>query len=98
MWPPRGRSDPPIKTISANGGFGTSVITAITAQNTQEVIAAQQIPNDLIKAQFNAIFSDFDISAIKTGMLANASVINSVAECIKKYKCNNNKQRNIFKN
>jgi len=77
-----------LKTISANGGFGTSVITAITAQNTQEVIAAQQIPNDLIKAQFNAVFSDFDISAIKTGMLANASVINSVAECIKKYKCN----------
>ena len=78
-----------LKAISANGGFGTSVITAITAQNTKEVVEAQQISIRLIKSQFDAIFSDFNISAIKTGMLANVSVINIVAELIKRYKCNN---------
>jgi hydroxymethylpyrimidine/phosphomethylpyrimidine kinase len=78
-----------LKAISANGGFGTSVITAITAQNTKEVVKAQQISIRLIKSQFDAIFSDFNISAIKTGMLANVSVINIVAELIKRYKCNN---------
>ena len=78
-----------LKAISANGGFGTSVITAITAQNTKKVVEAQQISIRLIKSQFDAIFSDFNISAIKTGMLANVSVINIVAELIKRYKCNN---------
>lgn len=78
-----------LKAISANGGFGTSVITAITAQNTKEVVEAQQISIRLIKSQFDAIFSDFNISAIKTGMLANVPVINIVAELIKRYKCNN---------
>ena len=76
-----------LKAISANGGFGTSVITAITAQNTIEVVDAQQISIELIKSQFDAVFSDFNVSAIKTGMLANASVINIVADLIKRSKC-----------
>jgi hydroxymethylpyrimidine/phosphomethylpyrimidine kinase len=69
-----------IKTMQANGVFAASVVTAVTAQNTVEVRAASEIPHDLIRAQLEAVFDDFDISAAKTGMLASAGVIETVAD------------------
>ncbi len=61
-----------LKAISANGGYGASVITAITAQNTRGVTAAAEVDLDLIRAQADAVFDDLRVAAVKTGMLASA--------------------------
>ncbi|MFO8233384.1 MAG: bifunctional hydroxymethylpyrimidine kinase/phosphomethylpyrimidine kinase [Longimonas sp.] len=68
-----------LKSMEANGVFGTSVITAITAQNTTAVTDAQPVALDLISAQLEAVLSDFPVAAIKTGMLATADIIERVA-------------------
>ena len=74
-----------IKSMQANGVFATSVITAITAQNTQAVTNAMDIPLDMIAAQIDAVFDDFDIQATKTGMLSSAEIIALVAEKVKQW-------------
>jgi hydroxymethylpyrimidine/phosphomethylpyrimidine kinase len=68
-----------LKTFHAHGVFGTSVLTAITAQNTVAVTRAYDLPLDLIDAQLDAVFDDFDISAAKTGMLSSAGIVKTVA-------------------
>ncbi len=68
-----------IKAMQANGVFATSVITAITAQNTQAVTRAMDVPLDIIEAQIDAVFDDFKIGAVKTGMLSSAAIIETVA-------------------
>lgn len=68
-----------IKAMQANGVFAASVITAITAQNTQAVTASLALPVDLIKAQIDAVMSDLTVEAVKTGMLATAPIIEAVA-------------------
>lgn len=68
-----------IKAMQANGVFAASVITAITAQNTQAVTASLALPIDLIKAQIDAVMSDLTVEAVKTGMLATAPIIEAVA-------------------
>ena len=74
-----------LRSISANGGFGASVLTAITAQNTQAVTMAEELGPQLIEAQFDAVFSDITVSAAKTGMLASTTVIQAVAGGLRKY-------------
>ena len=74
-----------IKSIHANGGFGLSVITSVTAQNTHEVTRAFDLPTDLIDAQIDAIFSDFEVAALKTGMLSSAKIVDAVAEKLHEY-------------
>ena len=64
-----------IKAISANGGYAMSVVTAVTAQNTRGVTMAHSLPTSLIRAQFEAIFDDFDVAAVKTGMLASIDIV-----------------------
>ena len=54
-----------LKSFSALGVYGASVITAVTAQNTQEVIAIHGIPNEIVSAQIKAVFSDIHIDALK---------------------------------
>ena len=71
-----------IKSMEANGVFATSVLTAITAQNTQAVTAAFDLPIDLIEAQIEAVFSDFQIGAVKTGMLSSVAIIQAVVKKI----------------
>jgi hydroxymethylpyrimidine/phosphomethylpyrimidine kinase len=71
-----------LKAISANGGYGASVITAITAQNTRGVTAALEIDLELIRAQADAVFGDLRVAAVKTGMLASAAVIETVARVL----------------
>jgi hydroxymethylpyrimidine/phosphomethylpyrimidine kinase len=71
-----------LKTFAAYGVYGTSAITAITAQNTRGVTAVFPLPADLVTAQIEAIVSDIGVDAIKTGMLANAAIVEAVAAAV----------------
>jgi hydroxymethylpyrimidine/phosphomethylpyrimidine kinase len=68
-----------LKTFSALGAFGASVITAITAQNTRDVTAVHPVPIDVIEAQIDAVLSDLDVRAVKIGMLGTPELIQAVA-------------------
>ena len=72
-----------IKTFQERKTFGMSVITAITAQNTLGVKAVHKIPVEMIREQCDAIAEDFQVSAVKTGMLADAEIIREVARNIR---------------
>src|SRR5437016_13643721 len=72
-----------IKAMSANGGLAMSVITAITAQNTEEVTDVFELPTSIIAAQIDAVFHDFDVAAVKTGMLSSAAIVEVVARLLK---------------
>jgi hydroxymethylpyrimidine/phosphomethylpyrimidine kinase len=72
-----------IKSIQANGVFAASVITAITAQNTQAVYDVFELPVDIIEKQFDAVFDDIRIDAVKTGMLSSVAIIEAVAGKLK---------------
>ncbi|OEF51334.1 bifunctional hydroxymethylpyrimidine kinase/phosphomethylpyrimidine kinase [Enterovibrio norvegicus] len=74
-----------IKAISATGGYACSVITAITAQNTQGVSAIFPIPVEHVSHQLDAVFSDLNIVAVKIGMLADADIIKVVAHKLRQY-------------
>lgn len=78
-----------IKTISATGSYACSVITAITAQNTQGVTSVFPIPEQHIAAQLDAVFSDLDVQAVKIGMLADSQIIQLVAQKIRHYRPSN---------
>ena len=69
-----------LKTIEATGGFGVSAITAVTAQNTTGVESSHRLPVAEITAQIDAVREDFDVRAVKTGMLATAEVVETVAD------------------
>lgn len=75
-----------LKAISANGGYGASVITAVTAQNTRGVTAATELDLDLIRAQADAVFGDLRVGAVKTGMLASTAVIETVGKILRDYR------------
>jgi hydroxymethylpyrimidine/phosphomethylpyrimidine kinase len=75
-----------IKAMSANGVFAMSAITAITAQNTQEVTEVFELPASVIAAQIDAVFDDFDVAAVKTGMLSSAEIVRVVAKMLKPQK------------
>ncbi|WP_181702361.1 bifunctional hydroxymethylpyrimidine kinase/phosphomethylpyrimidine kinase [Chthonobacter albigriseus] len=69
-----------LKTFSALGVYGASVITALTAQNTRGVTGIHETPPDFVRAQMDAVFSDLAVNAVKIGMLANPEVIRAVAD------------------
>jgi hydroxymethylpyrimidine/phosphomethylpyrimidine kinase len=71
-----------IKAIQANGGFALSVITSITAQNTKAVLAAEDLSVALIEQQIDAVFDDFEIAAVKTGMLSSSAIVEAVARAL----------------
>lgn len=73
-----------LKTFQARHVFGMSIITALTAQNTYGVSSAFEIPIDFIVAQFESLDADFRIRAAKTGMLASAEIVQTVAEIYQK--------------
>jgi hydroxymethylpyrimidine/phosphomethylpyrimidine kinase len=74
-----------LKTFAALGVYGTSVITAITAQNTVNVGKVLELSPDLVAAQIEAVIEDIGAQALKTGMLANAAIIDVVAAKIRQY-------------
>jgi len=75
-----------LKAITLLGGYGMSVLTALTAQNTVGVQAIHEIPAPFVGQQIDAVLSDIGADAIKTGMLANAEIVGVVAKKIKEYK------------
>ena len=74
-----------LKTFSALGTFGCSVITAVTAQNTTGVYGIHEIPLDIIESQIDAVLNDLNPNVIKTGMLASIEVIKLISEKIKSF-------------
>ena len=68
-----------LKTFSAFGVYGASVITALTAQNTRGVVGVDPVAASFVGAQIDAVLSDLDVRAIKTGMLADAAIVEMVA-------------------
>ncbi len=74
-----------LKTITVLGGFGMSVITALTAQNTLGVHGIFDVPPEFIAAQFDAVAGDIGVDAAKTGMLASSEVIRTVTGKIRRY-------------
>jgi hydroxymethylpyrimidine/phosphomethylpyrimidine kinase len=68
-----------LKTFSALGVYGASVITALTAQNTRGVTAIHDVPPAFIAAQIDAVFSDLKVGAVKIGMLSVLAAIDAVA-------------------
>ena len=71
-----------LKTFHQFGVFGTSAIVAITAQNTRGVRAVHPVPVDVVAAQLAALAEDLPPAALKTGMLANATVVRHDARAI----------------
>src|SRR5436190_10331464 len=71
-----------LKTFAALGVYGTSAITAITAQNTVGVTAVSTVVADIVTAQIEAIAGDIEIHATKTGMLASAAIVEAVGAAI----------------
>ena len=78
-----------LKTFAAFGVYGTSVITAITAQNTTGVTQILELSPDLVAAQIDAVIDDIGADALKTGMLANSAIIEIVAEKIREHRLHN---------
>jgi hydroxymethylpyrimidine/phosphomethylpyrimidine kinase len=71
-----------LKTFAALGVYGTSAITAVTAQNTVGVTAVSAIAADIVTAQIEAIAGDIEVHATKTGMLASAAIVEAVGAAI----------------
>ncbi|WP_026379613.1 bifunctional hydroxymethylpyrimidine kinase/phosphomethylpyrimidine kinase [Afifella pfennigii] len=74
-----------LKTFSALGVYGASVITALVAQNTQGVTAIHDVPADFVAAQIDSVFCDLAVNATKIGMLSRPEVIETVAEGLKRW-------------
>jgi len=71
-----------LKTFAAHGVYGTSAITAVTAQNTRAVTSFEPVSPELVRAQIDAVMSDIGADAAKTGMLATAAIVRTVAAAI----------------
>ena len=78
-----------IKTMTMNGVYAMSVITALTAQNTTGVTGISEVSADFLKQQMEAIFNDIRPDAIKIGMVPNAELMETIAECLNVYQANN---------
>lgn len=78
-----------LKAFSAHGVYGMSVITAITAQNTQGVFAVQDINPEVIKAQIDAIFDDINVHGVKIGMVSQIETIKAIAQKLRQFKPQN---------
>jgi hydroxymethylpyrimidine/phosphomethylpyrimidine kinase len=74
-----------LKTITALGGFGMSVVTALTAQNTLGVQGIHEVPADFVEKQFDSVVTDIGIDAAKTGMLSSSEIMRTVARKIREY-------------
>ena len=74
-----------LKTFSALGVYGASAITALTAQNTRGVQGIHDVPPAFVAAQIRSVLSDLDVKAIKIGMLANAAIVETVAEMLAEF-------------
>lgn len=78
-----------LKTFSAHGVFGMSVIVSVVAENTSRVIDIQDITPDMIQKQIDAVFEDIEVDAVKIGMLSTPRCMNAVAEKLTQYRPKN---------
>ena len=78
-----------IKTMTANGVFAMSAITALTAQNTTGVTGIMEVSPEFLKEQIDCIFTDIRPDAVKIGMVSSAELIRAVADKLKEYKAGN---------
>lgn len=74
-----------LKTFCAHGVYGMTVVTAVTAQNTRGVSAVHAVPPEIVSAQIEAVLCDIGADAIKIGMLADSSVVRTVARSLSRY-------------
>ena len=74
-----------IKSMEANGVFATSALAAVTAQNTETVAEAYDLPPSLVAAQIDAVVEDMNVRAAKTGMLSNPEIIQTVADRVREH-------------
>ena len=72
-----------LKTFAAQGVFGLSAVTAVTAQNSVGIMAVHGLPADMVVKQIKAVVSDIGVHAAKTGMLFSAAVVEAVAATVK---------------
>jgi hydroxymethylpyrimidine/phosphomethylpyrimidine kinase len=75
-----------LKTFSALGVYGTSAITALTAQNTRGVWGIHEAPPEFVAAQIDAVLDDIGADAVKTGMLASAAIIEAVVDRLRAHR------------
>ncbi len=75
-----------LKTFAALGVYGASIVTALTAQNTQGIFGIHEVAAEFIAAQIDAVFSDLDVAAVKIGMLGSAPAIDAVAAGLDRYR------------
>ena len=78
-----------IKTMTANGVFAMSAITALTAQNTTGVTGIMEVSPEFLKEQIDCIFTDIRPDAVKIGMVSSAELIRAIAEKLKEYQAEN---------
>lgn len=78
-----------IKTMTANGVYGMSAITALTAQNTTGVTGIMDVTPEFLEKQIDAIFTDIFPDAIKTGMVSSSELIHVIADKLKQYNASN---------
>lgn len=78
-----------IKTMTCNGVFAMSAITALTAQNTTGVTAIQEVPPDFLKEQIKDVVTDIFPDAVKTGMVSSSALIKTIAESIREFNLKN---------
>lgn len=75
-----------LKTFTALGAYGMSVVTVVTAQNSEQVAALQPMPEALVAAQIEAVLKDYGAAAIKTGFLGSATIVETVAGSLAVYR------------
>lgn len=75
-----------LKTFTVFGAYGMSVVTALTAQNTTGVSAIHAVPPRFVRQQIDAVIGDIGVDAVKTGMLANRAIIESVVEAVRAHR------------
>src|SRR5512135_47262 len=78
-----------LKTITLLGGYGMSVITALTAQNTLGVSGIHEVPADFVAKQLEAVLTDIGADAAKTGMLSNSMIIRAVCGSLRRFRIPN---------
>jgi hydroxymethylpyrimidine/phosphomethylpyrimidine kinase len=78
-----------LKTFAALGVYGTSALAALTAQNTRQVLAIHEVPERFLLAQIEAVASDLRPAAVKTGMLATASLVRTAAAALQRHRLRN---------
>lgn len=71
-----------LKTFSALGTYGMSVMTAITAQNTMGVLSVRDLDAEIVRQQIDCLFDDIEINAVKIGMVSNIEIIDTIGQCL----------------